>query len=374
MGRKLNDTWRGMDMKQRSIFTIGAAFMAVAFVFSGCAKPNERLYLYNWNYYTPPSVIQKFEQEFGVRVVQDEFDSNESMFAKLRSGGSGYDIVVPSADYVSIMIQLGMLERIDHSKIKNLANIDPVLLQKAVYDPRMEFSVPYYWGASGVAVNTARVPNFEESMSIFADPSLRERMTMLDDLREVLGFALNYLGYSVNSSNPREIEAARDLINTQWKPNLVKFDADAFGKGFANEEFWVVQGYAETVFQEIAGNDQMMRNTRFFIPKEGGPAYIDSMVIPKGARNIELAHTFIDFIHRPEIYAEFCDTFGFPATANVPARNFLRGPSWFAPNGVPRTEPWYTVEDLARTELKEDVGEALVLFTTAWFDSIRIGK
>jgi len=189
-----------------------------------------------------------------------------------------------------------------------------------------------------------------------------------------MGFALNYLGYSVNSANPREIEAARDLINTKWKPNLVKFDADAFGKGFANEEFWVVQGYPETVFQEISGNDQMMNSTRFFIPKEGGPAYIDNMVIPKGARNIDLAHTFIDFIHRPEIYAEFCDTFGFPATANVPARNFLRGPSWFAPNGVPRTEPWYTVEDLARTELKEDVGEALVHFTDAWFNSIRIGK
>jgi spermidine/putrescine transport system substrate-binding protein len=327
----------------------------------GCGK-KDRLYIYNWTYYTPDSVIEKFEKEFKVKVVYDEFASNEDMFAKLKAGGSGYDIVFPSGDYVSIMIQQNMLEKIDKSKLANLNNIDPTVLRKAAYDPNMEYSVPYYFGAAGVIVNTAKVPDYERSWSIFGRQDLRNRMTMLDDMREVMGDALAYLGYPVNSVNPAEIVLARDLINNAWKPNLVRFDADYFGKGYANGDFWVVQGYAEVVFEEIADDPQMMRDTVYFVPKEGGPAYIDSMCILKGSKNIDLAHKFIDFIHRPEIYAEFVDIFGFPSTANVPARQLKTGNSW------------YTLEDLVNTELKDDLGENLELYNDAWFNSIRIGK
>jgi spermidine/putrescine transport system substrate-binding protein len=176
-----------------------------------------------------------------------------------------------------------------------------------------------------------------------------------------MGDALVHLGFSVNTRNPREIEAARDLINNRWKPNLTKFDADAFGKGYANGDFWVVQGYAEVVYEEIADNEQLKRDTVFFIPPEGGPAYIDSMCILKGARHQDLAYKFIDFIHRPEIYAEFCDSFGFPATANLPAGQYKKG------------ESYYRAEDLAKTELKDDLGEALDLYNEVWFNSIRVG-
>jgi len=319
------------------------------------------LNIYNWSYYTPPSVIEKFEKEYNIRVVIDEYASNEEMYTKLKTGGSGYDLVFPSQDYVSIMIHQNMFEKIDHNLIPNLKNIDPVVLAKADYDPNMEYSVPYYWGAAGVLVNTARVPDYEKSWSIFSRSDLKGRMTMLDDMREVMGDALVYLGYSVNTRNPKEIEAARDLINTQWKPNLTKFDAEAFGKGYANGEFWVVQGYAEVVYEEIADNEQLMKDTVYFVPKEGGPGYLDSMCILKGAKHKELAHKFIDFIHRPEIYAEFCDFFGFPATVNVPARQLLKGPTW------------YQVGDIVNTELKEDLGDALELYNDAWFNSIRSG-
>jgi spermidine/putrescine transport system substrate-binding protein len=181
-------------------------------------------------------------------------------------------------------------------------------------------------------------------------------------MREVMGDALVHLGYSVNTVKPAEIEAARDLVNNSWKPNLVKFDAEAFGKGYADGDFWVVQGYAEVVYEEIGDNEQLKKDTVFFIPPEGGPAYIDSMCILKGARHKELAYKFIDFIHRPEIYAEFTDYFGFPATANIPARR------------LKAKTPYYTAEELVNTELKDDVGENLELYNTAWFDSIRIGE
>jgi spermidine/putrescine transport system substrate-binding protein len=323
---------------------------------------SNRLYIYNWTYYTPDSVIEKFEAEYGVDIIYDEFASNEEMYAKLQAGGSGYDVIFPSGDYVSIMISQGMLEKIDRTKLSNLGNIDPLVLRKATYDPLMDYSVPYYWGAAGIAVNTSKVPDFERSWSIFGRGDLKGRMTMLDDMREVLGDALVHLGYSVNTKDPAQITEARDLVNRDWKPNLTKFDAEAFGKGYANGDFWVVQGYAEVVYEEIADIEELIAETVFFIPQEGGPAYIDSMCILKGARNIDLAYKFIDFIHRPEIYAEFTDIFGFPATANAAARP------------LKASEPLYTAEDIANTELKDDVGEALELYNSAWFDSIRVGE
>jgi spermidine/putrescine transport system substrate-binding protein len=336
-----------------------STFMSGLPVWSGAKQ--ERLYIYNWTYYTPDSVIQKFEKEFNVRIVYDEFASNEDMYAKIKAGGSGYDIVFPSQDFTSIMISQGMFEKIDKSKIPNLKNVDPAVLQKASYDPGMEYSVPYYFGAAGIAVNSAKVPNFDKSWSIFGRGDLKGRMTMLDDMREVMGDALKFLGYSVNTKNPQEINRARDLINNSWKPNLVKFDAEAFGKGYADGEFWVVQGYPEVVFEEIGDNEQLWKDTVFFIPPEGGPSYIDSMCVLKGSKNIELAYKFIDFIHRPEIYAEFCDYFGFPATANIPARQLKKGDSH------------YSAEELTRTELKYDLGESLELYSDAWFNSIRVG-
>ncbi|MDR2478648.1 MAG: extracellular solute-binding protein [Treponema sp.] len=334
--------------------------IAVLLILSGCGGKS-RLNIYNWTYYTPDTVIEKFEKEYNVTVVYDEFASNEDMYAKIKAGGSGYDIVFPSGDYVSIMIQQNMLEKIDKSKIPNLKNIDPAVLQKATYDPGMEYSVPYYFGAAGITVNTAKVPGFERSWSIFGREDLRNRMTMLDDMREVMGDALAYLGHSVNTKDPLQIEAAKNLINNSWKPNLTKFDAEAFGKGYANGDFWVVQGYAEVVFEEI-DDAQLKQDTLFFIPPEGGPAYIDSMCILKGSKNSELACKFIDFIHRPEIYAEFVDSFGFPATVNIPARQYKTG------------ESWYSADDLVNTELKDDLGAALDLYNDAWFNSIRVGE
>ena len=362
------------ERKQAGLLASAGIVIASLLILSGCDS-KDKLFIYNWTYYTPGTVIEKFEQEYNVTVVYDEFASNEDMYAKImatnRKGlfgwfsrlfGRSYDIVFPSADYVSIMINQDLFEKIDKSLVPNLSNIDDKVLALTDYDPEMEYSVPYYFGAAGVIVNTARVPEFERSWSIFSRKDLQNRMTMLDDMREVMGDALAFLGYSVNTENPAEIKEARDLINHEWKPNIVKFDADAFGKGYASGDFWVVQGYPEVVYEEIADNQQLIANTLFFFPEEGGPAYIDSMCILKGSKNIELAHKFIDFIHKPEIYAEFADAFGFPATANVPAREFKTGDSW------------YSAEDLENVELKKDLGAALDLYNEAWFNSIRIGE
>jgi spermidine/putrescine transport system substrate-binding protein len=350
---------------RRKIIFLAVMAAVIAPVIVSCGMGKQRLYIYNWTYYTPDSVIEKFEDEFNARVIYDEFASNEDMFAKLKSSKSKkgmYDIVFPSKDFVPIMISQGMLERIDKTKIPNVKNIDPELLKRADYDPNMEYAVPYFYGAAGIVVNTAKVSDFQESWSIFARTDLKNRMTMLDDMREVMGGALAYMGYSVNTVDPARVNSARDLVNSIWKPNLVKFDAEAFGKGYANGDFWVVHAYPEAVFEEIIDNPQLMRDTVFFIPREGGPSYIDSMVILKDARNIDLAHEFINFIHRPEIYAEFVDTFGLPATVNVPARQLKKGDSWYSPDA------------LLNTELVNDLGPSIDLYNDAWFNVIRAGS
>lgn len=319
----------------------------------GCSKNDGKtLYLFNWTYYTPDSVIKNFETEFGVKVKVDSYASNEEMFAKLKAGATGYDVVVPSQDYVSIMIKEDMLEKIDLEKFTNKGNISSLVLEKATYDSTMQYSVPYYMGAAGIAVNKEKVSEYEKSWNIFADTKYNQRMCMLDDMREVIGDSLAYLGKSVNSLDDNDLTTARDLIVKQWKPNLVKFDAEGFGKSFASGDFWIVQGYAEVVFGEVP--EEKWNNIDFFIPQEGGPMYIDSMCILKGSKNYDLAMEFINYIHRPEVYAQFLDSFHFPSSVNSKASEYMK------------TTPHYTVDEMLNCEIKEDLGEGLAKFDEYW--------
>ncbi|MBO5100178.1 MAG: extracellular solute-binding protein [Treponema sp.] len=321
-----------------------------------CNKTDDKtLYLYNWTYYTPESVIKQFEEEFNCTVKVDSYASNEEMYAKLRAGAKGYDIVVPSQDYASIMISQGMLREIDHSKLTNKNNINPAVLTKATYDPEMKFCVPYYMGVAGIAVNKTKVTsnNYSRSWNIFADKQFAGHATMMDDMREVIGDALVSLGKSVNSTNEEDLQAAKKLILEEWKPNLVKFDAESFGKSFAAGDFWLCQGYAEVVFGEVP-EEKWDETIDFFIPTEGGPSYLDSMCILKDAPNYELANEFINFIHRPEIYAKFLDEFHFPCFVNPAAEKFVT------------TKPMYKATEMLSSELKNDLGEDLDKYNEIW--------
>lgn len=342
-------------MKKAIVSILGAALGAALLLsFAGCgAKGRDKtLYIFNWTYYTPDSVIEQFEKEFGVDVWVDSYASNEEMFAKLMAGASTYDVVFPSQDYASIMIQLGMLQKIDLSKIPNAQNINPAVLEKAVYDSVMEYCVPYYMGAAGVAVNKTKLSDYEKSWNIFARTDLQGRMCMMDDMREVIGDALAFRGKSVNSLDDAELRDAERLIIDEWKPNLVKFDAEGFGKSFTAGDFWVVQGYAEVVYGEVP--ESKWDTVDFFIPEEGGPMYLDSMCVLKGAKNYDLAMEFINFIHRPQIYAQFLDTFRFPAAVNTKAAAFMR------------STPMYKTEDMMHCELKADLAEGLEKYNDIW--------
>lgn len=343
---------------KKMVFAAAVAALAAVLAGSCAGKGDQKLYLFNWIYYIPDDVIEDFTKETGINVVVDSYASNEEMYNKIIAGGSGYDLIVPSGDYVSIMIAENLLEPVDKTKLKNFGNIDPAAIARIGFDKGNKFSVPYMMGAAGVSVNTTKVSGYDHSWSIFDRPDLKGRMTMLDDMREVLGAALKSLGYSVNDPDPAHLEEARQVVE-RWKPNLVKFDAESFAKAFASGEFWVVQGYAENVFIEYP--EDRHAEVDFFLPKEGTPMYMDSFCILKGAKNVEQAYAFIDYILRPDIAARIADYLMLPSP-NVPAR------------ALTKVKPNYEFDELANSEFKEDLGkETLELYNEIW-RRIRVGN
>jgi len=342
---------------KKSMFFAAVAAIVIGLL-SSCGGKDEKLYLFNWIYYIPDDVIEDFTKETGIKVIVDSYASNEEMYNKIVAGGSGYDLVVPSGDYVSIMIAEGLVEPINKAKLANFGNLDPAAIARIGFDVGNTHSVPYMMGAAGVSVNKTKVTGYEHSWNIFDKSDISGRMTMLDDMREVLGAALKYLGYSVNDPNPAHLEEARIVVE-RWKPNLVKFDAEAFAKSFASGEFWVVQGYAENVFLEYP--EEKRADVDFFFPKEGTPMYMDSFCILKGSKNSEQAYKFIDYILRADIAARIADYLMIPSP-NVPARALMK------------VEPNYQFDDLANSEFKEDLGqETLKLYNDVW-RRIRVGN
>lgn len=329
---------------------IGLIASTAAFGFLGFGKKN-KLYIYNWSEYIPEEVLEDFEKEFDIKLIYDVYSSNEEMYAKLKAGGGGYDIVFPSSDFVSIMTKEGMLEKIDKTKLSNYKNIDQRVMEMVgTYDRGGMHSIPFSLGGTGIAVNTKYVKNYKRDFSIYLNEDYKGKMILLDDMREVIGSALSTLGYSSNSTDPAEIAKAKELV-LKWKQNIVKFDAESFGKGFANEEFLVVHGYAENVFTEI--DDEMRQYVDFFIPEIGGAAYIDSMVVLKESKNKDLAYKFINYILRPEVNAKIVDYLEVPS--------IIKGVK-----DIRETTPVYPLEQVLKAELKFDLGDAIELYNQTW--------
>lgn len=327
---------------------LAVGLMIGMLVLTGCG--GRKLYIYNWTYYIPDQVIREFEKKYMCKVVYDVFSSNEEMFAKLKAGGRGYDIVFPSGDFTKIMIHEGMLEKLDKKKLPNTQYVDKHILGRITFDRGNLYSIPYMAGTAGIAVNKEYVKDYEHSSTIFDRSDLKGKMTLLDDMREVVGMALKRLGYSVNSTDTGQLEQAK-AVALRWKENILKFDAESFAKGFAAGEYWVVQGYAENIFLEL--DEEQKKKVDFFIPKEGTTMYIDSMVVLKHAQHAELAYAFINFIHEPKVYAQIADYLQLPVI-NTAAKAFTK------------RQPHYTLEDLDRCQLKEDLGVDVVKFNRVW--------
>ncbi len=349
-------------MKLSSKISMAVISIAAILGLSSCEQ-KKTLKLFSWTYYTPTDVVKAFEQEFNCNVVVTEYDSNETMFNKLINGGAkSFDIVVPSQDYVPIMMRRGMLQPIVQEKFTNRSKINPKVLEKVTYDPDMIYAVPYYFGAAGIGVNKKKVPsgNYERSWNIFADEQFKGHASMMDDYREVIGDALKYKGYAVSSTNESEVSEAVDLIKSKWLPNIIKFDAEGFGKDFARGDLWLCHGYAEVMYGEVP-EEEWESTIDFFIPEQGGASYLDSMCILKDSEEAELATDFINFIHRPENYAKFLDFFCFPCFVNLEAEQYMT------------KKPLYEASAMDNCELKDDLGENLDMYYSKW-ETLRMGN
>jgi spermidine/putrescine transport system substrate-binding protein len=275
------------------------AALAALGIVAGCARPAAKtLHVYTWADYIKPEVVQRFEQENGCKIVIDTFDSNEAMYAKLKAGASGYDVVTPSSYMVEIMSQQGMLLALDHRKLPNLANVDPEYLKIAL-DPQMDHSVPYMLTNSGFAYLKSRVKDVQPTWAMFDRTDLKGRMTMLNDMRETIGAALKFLGYSLNTTDDGQLEQARDVV-IRWKKNLAKFENEQYKSGIASGEFLLVHGYSGDILQARSESPDVT----FLAPREGLSISCDDLVVLKDAKAAGLAHKFINFLHDPEVAAE----------------------------------------------------------------------
>ncbi len=272
--------------------------MAAMMIAGGCGKKQAVLHLYNWADYVKPELITRFEEENNCKVVLDTYDSNENMYAKLKAGATGYDLAFPSSYMVQIMKAQGMLELLDHRQLPNLQHLDPTSF-KVSLDPEAKHAIPYTVSYTGVAYLKSKVNDVVESWGVFDRADLAGRMTMLNDMRETIAAGLRFLGYSSNTTNDNELAAARDVI-VRWKKNLAKFENEQYKSGLASGEFLLVHGYVGDLLQIQAENPDIA----IFFPKEGFVTTCDCMVIPKGAKNIELAHKYINFMLDPRVSAE----------------------------------------------------------------------
>ena len=346
-----------MKMKTHLILLAGALVMALV---SGCGRSSEEarpvLHVYNWSDYIAEGLLEQFEEANGCKVVYDVYDSNEALYAKLKAGASGYDVIFPSSYFVTIMVREGMLQPINKANIPNLANVDPAFLASVALDKGMEYSVPYMSGTTGIAYRKDMIDDFTASWRVYEREDLAGRMALLDDMREVLGAALKTLGYSLNTTNEAEIAEAADLV-ISWKQNIARFDNEGYKAGIASREFWVVQSYGGDVQQIIDENED--EDIVYTLPAEGFSIWEDTMAIPVTADNVELAEKFINFMHSPAVAAANIE-YNYYYCPNTAAKPLL-GEEILANEVV-----FIPEEKMARGEQIVDLGEDLAKYVTAW--------
>ncbi len=306
------------------------------------------LNIYNWFDYIGPDTIAGFEEEFGVRVTYDTFDSNEAMVAKVLNGATGYDLIVPTGYQLPLLRSRGLLAKLDRSKLTNWDNLMP-LFRGTPADPGGEYGVPWQWGITGIAYRADLVPSVPDSWGSFASGDVTERATMLDDGREVLGAMLRYRGHSLNSTDPLELAGARqDAIDA--KAHLLAFMTLPVKGQLVTGDVVMAQFWNGDAHQAQRENP----NVAFSLPREGSLIFNDYMVLLSNAPHPAAATAFLNYILRPDVAAAISEETGY-GTPNQAAQERMRDP-------IPYPSP----EELARLEFQRDLGPATALWDRIW--------
>lgn len=284
----------------------------------GLGKGSEQLIVYNWGEYLDPEVLDLFEEETGIDVIYEEYETNEIMFPKIQSGAIAYDVVCPSDYMIQRMIENDLLAEINYDNIPNIKNIGTAYIEQSrQFDPENKYSVPYCWGTVGILYNKTMVDEPIDSWSVLWDEKYKDSILMQDSVRDAFAVALKYLGYTLNSTDLNELEAAKQLLIDQ-KPLVQAYVIDQVrDKMIGNEAAIGVIYSGEAIYTQQENPD-----LEYVIPKEGSNLWIDSWVIPKNAQHKENAEKFINFLCRPDIAKMNFDYITY-STPNTAARELI---------------------------------------------------
>ncbi len=291
--------------------------VALGSLSSAAAAQNNELHVYNWSDYIAEDTIAKFEAETGIKVTYDVYDSNEVLEAKMLTGNSGYDVVVPTSDFLQRQIAAGAYMKLDKSKLPNLVNMDPDLMANAAaYDPGNEHAVIYMWGTTGIGYDVNAVAErlgadyVVDSWDLVFNPDVVSKLadcgvTFLNAPTEMIPAAMNYLGLDPNSTNKDDLEKGAALLE-KVRPHIRYFHSSQYINDLANGDVCVSVGWSGDVFQAQARADEADNGVEvgYIIPKEGALQWFDMMAIPVDAPNPDAAHKFINFIMDPQITAD----------------------------------------------------------------------
>lgn len=326
----------------------------------GCNKKTDEvksdsiLRLYNWEEYIGSETIKNFENETGIKVEIIHYEDEEQMFASLRSNPYAYDLVVASDDLIREMILAKTLLKIDKSKLTNLVNISPKYLDLD-FDKENNFSVPYLWGTTGIVINSKYIDEESDSWNLLFNEKYKNRVAMLNNSFEVFAAASKSIGNSINQRNREELDNAYELLLKQKKINRGYYDVFTITDLLLSEDIWAGQVYSG---EGLAAADKN-QNLEYIIPLEGAPIWLDSFVIPRFSNNSEEAHTFINYILRPEVIGKIASELWY-ATPNSMDRQYI-DPE------VLESESVYPSESVLRScEYYTDIGELSPYLFKRW--------
>ncbi|WP_378944165.1 polyamine ABC transporter substrate-binding protein [Mesorhizobium sp. ANAO-SY3R2] len=312
--------------------TATSAFAALMTVSAGA---QERVVnVYNWSDYIDASIIEDFTKETGIKVVYDVFDSNEILETKLLAGGSGYDVVVPTANFLARQIEAGVFQKLDKSKLPNLSNMwDVVSERTAKYDPGNDYSINYMWGTVGIGYNEAKVKEALgvdkiDSWDVVFNPEQVAKLKdcgvyMLDSPTDMIPTTLRYLGIDPESRSPEDIAKAEEAL-LKIRPYIRKFHSSEYINALANGDICLAVGWSGDVFQarDRAAEAKQGVVVGYLVPKEGAEMWFDQMAIPADAQHVAEAHEFLNYIMKPEVAAKATNYIYFPS-GNKAAQQFV---------------------------------------------------
>lgn len=309
--------------------------------------------IYTWSGVIPDFIIQKFEKETGIKVNFSTYDSNETMYAKLRaSKNSGYDVIEPSSYYIDRMRRQNMLEKLDKNRLSNFKNLNPEFLNQA-YDPKSEYSAPFIWGVTGIFV-TDNKTNIKKWSDLW-DKKYQDQLMFLNDAREMFSIAMRTLGYSVNDGNPQHVEQAY-LKLKELMSNVKLFNSDAVISILIDEDANLGMAWNGDVFKAKKENSKL----DFIYPEDGFVIWVDNLAIPKNPPHRDNAYKFLNFIMRQDIARQIALDNNYP-TANLAAQKSLPDEIRNSPIVYP------SHEILKHGEFQTDIGdEALALYEKYW--------